>query len=175
MTLHICWQVNDARGFVLEQSKLLHLWPCIYQCVPVDSSVLLKCLLFLDKASVFIYDIISLNMCPRACLSSRIGTSIIVQAQTLKCFLLKWDNEQLVPSGFDGTKVPTYQPSISSTHSYGNTNWAGYRILGSWMMEVAKWSLTKFAKRGRFTTVSKGRQRSAKVGKGQQSVCGRSS
>ena len=64
-----------------------------------------QCLLFLDKASVFIYDIISLNMCPWACLSLRIGTSIIVQAQTLKCFLLKWDNEQLVPSGFDGTKV----------------------------------------------------------------------
>ena len=64
-----------------------------------------QCLLFLDKASVFIYDIISLNMCPRACLSSRIGTSIIVQAQTLKYFLHKWDNEQLVPSGFDGTKV----------------------------------------------------------------------
>ena len=38
-------------------------------------------------------------------MSSRIGTIIIVQAQTLKCFLLKWDNEQLVPSGFDGTKV----------------------------------------------------------------------
>jgi len=132
-----------------------------------------QCLLFLDKASVFIYDIISLNMCPRACLSSRIGTSIIVQAQTLKCFLLKWDNEQLVPSGFDGTKVPTYQPSISSTHSYGNTNWAGYRILGSWMMEVAKWSLTKFAKKGRSTTVGKGRQRSSKVGKGRQrsAVC----
>ena len=70
--------MNDAQGFFLEQSKRLHLGPCIYQCVPADSSVPLKCLLFLDKASVFIYDIISLNMCPRACLSLRIGTTIIV-------------------------------------------------------------------------------------------------
>ena len=29
-------------------------------------------------------------MCPRACLSLRIGTSII-EAKTLKCFLFKWD------------------------------------------------------------------------------------
>ena len=30
-------------------------------------------------------------MCPRACLSLRIGTIIIVEAQPLKCFLFKWD------------------------------------------------------------------------------------
>ena len=30
-------------------------------------------------------------MCPWACLSLIIGTTIIVEAQTLKCFLFKWD------------------------------------------------------------------------------------
>ena len=30
-------------------------------------------------------------LCPWACLSSRIGTTIIVEAQILKCFLFKWD------------------------------------------------------------------------------------
>ena len=69
MTLHICWQKNEARGFVVEQSKRLHLWPCIHQCVPADLSVLLTMFIVLRQSKCFhLWHYISLNMmCLRAC------------------------------------------------------------------------------------------------------------